>query len=246
MTDQLTTSTQDGASERKMARVAGLLYLIVIIAGIFAEGYVREGLVVSGNATATANNIIAAEGLFRMSIAGDVMMILCDVALGVIFYLLLRPVNNALALLAAFFRLAQAVTLAVNLLNLFFAYQLLKGLDYLIQFTTGQLQALALLFLNTHRIGYDIGLIFFGIYLLLLSYLILKSGYFPRVLGILLLIAGISYLTDSFSFLYPTYATLTGQLMVAPTVIAELTLTFWLLIKGINVSAWQKRSLQPT
>lgn len=222
-------------SLRNVARMAGLLYLILFIAGIFAEGYVREYLiVVPGDAAATASNIVASEGLFRLGIAGDLIMILCDVALGVLFYLLLRPVSNTLALMAAFFRLAQAATLGLNLLNLFLALQLAKGADYLAQLATEQLQVLALFFLNAHDIGYDIGLIFFGVYLLLLGYLMVKSSYFPRILGVMLLIAGVVYLIDSSSFLFPNYAALTGQLMVAPTVIAELSLTLWLLIKGIK------------
>jgi hypothetical protein len=223
-------------SDKKMARVAGLLYLILIIAGIFAEGYVRQSLIVPGDAAATANHIMASEGLFRTAIAGDLIMILCDIALSVIFYLLLRPVSNALSLLAAFFRLAQAATLGINLLNLFFVLQLLHGADYLNIFSADQLHALVLLFFNAHGIGYAIGLVFFGVYLLLLGYLMFKSGYFPRILGILLIIAALSYLTDSFtSFLFPGYAAITAQLMVAPTVIAELSLTLWLLIKGVKV-----------
>ena len=232
-------------SLRKTARIAGIIYLILIIAGIFAQGYVRDRLIVPTDAAATASNLMAAEGLFRLSIAGDLLMILCDIILGVLFYLLLRPVSNILALLAAFFRLAQAATLGINLLNLFFALQLLKGMDTLAQFATEQLQALALLFLNAHGIGYNIGLIFFGIYLLLLGYLMLKSSYFPKAIGVLLLVAGLSYLIDSFSFLYPEYAALTGQLMIAPTVLAELSLTLWLLIKGINVEKQEALALQP-
>lgn len=222
-------------SLRNTARFAGLLYLILIIVGIFAQGYVREQLLVSGDATATVQNIIASEGLFRLSIAGDLLMILCDIALGAIFYLLLRPVNHTLALLAAFFRLAQAATLGLNLLNLFITLQLTNGAGYLTGFVPEQLQALALLFFEAHGIGYDIALVFFGVYLLLQGYLMNKSSYFPRFLGTLLLIAGLSYLLNSFSFLYPNYAPLIGQLMIGPTVLAELVLTLWLLIKGINV-----------
>lgn len=221
---------------KKTARIAGLLYLILIIAGIFAEGFVRSSLIVPGDATATANNIMASEGLFRMGIAGDLIMIMCDVALGLIFYILLKPVSKSLALLAAFFRLAQAATLGINLLNLFFVLQLLSGAAYLTIFGADQLHALVLLFLNGHSIGYSIGLVFFGIYLFILGYLVFKSGYFPRILGVLLIIASLSYLMDSFtSFLFPSYEAITSQIMIAPTVIAELSLTLWLLIKGVNI-----------
>ena len=110
-------------SQRKAAKVAGLAYVLIIVLGILKGIFLEANLIVSGNDAATANNILANESLFRIGIAGDVIMILCDVALALLFYLLLRPVNNSLALLAAFFRLAQAVTLGVNLLNLFFLTQ---------------------------------------------------------------------------------------------------------------------------
>lgn len=124
--------------------------------------------------------------------------------------------------------------MGLNLLNLFVALNLVKGVDALAQFAAAQQQALALLFVNAHSTGYDIALVFFSIYLLLLGYLMTKSSYFPGFLGVMLVVAGICYLVDSFSFLYPSYAALTGQLMVAPTVIAELSLTFWLLVNGIK------------
>ena len=223
-------------SLRNTARFAGLLYLLLIVVGIFAQGFVREQLLVPGEAAATAGNILASEGLFRMSIAGDLIMILCDIVLGVIFYLLLKPVNQTLALLAAFLRLAQAATLGLNLLNLFITLQLLGG-GYGANFGSEQLQSLALLFFEAHGIGYDIALVFFGVYLLLQGYLMTKSSYFPRFLGTMLVIAGLSYLVNSFSFLYPSYAPIIGQFMIGPTVLAELTLTLWLLIKGIKMVA---------
>lgn len=230
MTNQTTAQ-----SLRKTARFAGLLYLILIVVGIFAQGFVREQLLVPGDATATIDRIMAAEGLFRMSIAGDLLMILCDIALGAIFYLLLKPVNHTLALLAAFFRLAQAATLGLNLLTLFITLRLTSGSDYLASFVTEQLQALAMLFFEAHGVGYDIALVFFGVYLLLQGYLMAKSSYFPKFLGTMLVIAGLSYLLNSFSFLYPSYAEIIAQFMVGPTVLAELVLTLWLLIKAINL-----------
>lgn len=241
MTNQTTT-----LSLRKTARFAGLLYLILIIVGIFAQGFVREQLLVPGDATATVNNILASEGLFRMSIAGDLLMILCDIALGAIFYLLLKPVNRTLALLAAFFRLAQAATLGINLLTLFISLRLTSGADYLTSFVTEQLQALSMLFFEAHSVGYDIALVFFGVYLLLQGYLMAKSSYFPGFLGTMLVIAGLSYLANSFSFLYPSYATMIGQFMIGPTLLAELVLTLWLLIKGIDLPATAEAQLTQT
>ena len=229
----------DATSQRKLARVAGFLYLIIFVAGIFAEFFVRSSLIVPGDVTATANNIIASEGLFRMGIASDLIMIMSDVALALVFYVLLKPVSNALALLAAFFRLAQAAILGINLLNLFFVLQLLSGADYLTVFGPDQLHVFSMLFLDAHSIGYSIGLVFFGINLLVLGYLVFKSGYFPRILGILLIGASLGYLLDSFAKVllpnYDDYEVIFALVVFAPAFIAELSICLWLLFKGVNV-----------
>ncbi len=115
----------------KTARIAGVLYLTIILSGIFAQFFVRDSLIEPGDATATATNIVASESLFRVGIAADLIMILCDVALAAIFYVLLKPVDNGLALLAAFFRLVQAAILGMNLLNLFLALQLVDVAEHL-------------------------------------------------------------------------------------------------------------------
>ncbi len=235
---EVTNRTAD-TPRRHIARVAGVLYLTIIIAGIFAEFFVRQSLIVPGDATATANNILASEGLFRIGIAGDLIMIMCDVALALAFYVLLKPVSNALSLLAAFFRLGQATILGINLLNLFFVLQLLSGADYLTVFGADQLDALVLFFLNGHSIGYSIGLVLFGLSLLVLGYLVFKSGYFPKILGVLLIVAALGYLIDSFaSFLLPNYEayeTIFALVVFLPAFIGELSMCLWLLIKGVNI-----------
>lgn len=227
----------------KTARIAGGLYLIIIIAGIFAEFFVRQSLIVPGDATTTASNIMASEGLFRAGIAGDLIMIMSDVALALVFYVLLKPVSNSLALLAAFFRLAQATILGINLLNLFFVLQLLSGADYLTVFDADQVQALVLLFLNGHSTGYAIGLVLFGLSLFVLGYLVFKSGYFPRVLGALLIVASSGYLIDSFArFLLPTYDNYEAILTLVvflPAFIGELSMCLWLLLKGVKAQRTQ-------
>ena len=226
-------------SPGKAARIAGFAYLIIIISGIFAEFFVRSGLIVAGNATATANNIINSESLFRIGIAGDLLMIVCDVVVALAFYVLLIQVNKSLALLAAFFRLAQAATLGINLLNLFFVLHILSGADYLNVFGTDQLHALVLLFLKGHSTGYLIGLVFFGIHCLILGYLIFKSGFIPRILGVLLVFAAFGYLIDSFAnFLLPNYADYERIFLLVvfvPAFIAELSLCLWLILKGAKI-----------
>ena len=223
---------------QRPARLTGLLYLVIIANGIFAEMVVRQSLIVPGDAAATAANITAAEGLFRLGIAADLVMIVSDVAVGLLFYVLLRPISNALALLAAFFRLAQATVLGLNLLNLFFVLELLSDATYLSALGSEQLYAQALFFLEAHATGYAVGLVFFGFSILTLSYLIVRSGYLPRILGILLGFAAVVYLVDSFaSFLLPSYETYADAFLVAvfvPALIAELALALWLLVRGVK------------
>jgi hypothetical protein len=223
----------------KTARTAGLLYLIIFVAGIFAQFVVRESLIIPGDAAATADKIMASEGLFRLGIASDFIMILADVAIGVMFYVLLKPVNHTLALMAAFFRLAQATTLGLNLLNLLFALQLVNRADYLSTLDAEQSNSLALMFLDGHAVGYRIGLVFFGLSILVLGYLLIKSGYFPKILGYGLIGASAGYLTDSFAYFllsnYADYETTLSLVVFGPAVVAELSLTLWLLVKGVKV-----------
>lgn len=233
------TTADATSSLRRVARFAGLLYLVIIAAGIFAQFAVRSSLIVTGDAAATAENIVASEGLFRAGIAGDLIMIMADVAIALLFYVLLKPVNNMLALMAAFFRLAQAATLGINLLNLFFVLQLLSGADYLTALGADQTNAQIMLFLDAHAIGYRIALVFFGFSILVLGYLLVKSGYFPRILGAGMIVASFGYLIDSFAnFLllnYSDYEAVFSAVVFTPAIIAELALCVWLLWKGVKV-----------
>lgn len=226
-------------TSKTTARIAGLLYLIIIVAGISAEFFVRQSLIVAGDPATTAANVTAAESLFRLGIGGDLIMILADIALALAFFVLLRPVSTALALLAAFFRLVQASVLGLNLLNLFIALQYLSGASFLSAFSLEQRNAQGLLFLNAHSMGYTLAMIFFGAQCLVLGYLVYRSGYFPRVLGVLMLIAGAGYLTDSFaSILLPNYASYEAMLLIVgfvPAFVGELAMCLWLLVKGVTL-----------
>jgi hypothetical protein len=217
--------------QQKLARIAGLLYLVIIAAGIFAQFFARQSLIVPGDAAATAGNIMASETLFRASIAADLIMVIADVALALVFYLLFRPVSHGISLLAAFFRLIQAAMLGTNLLNLALALPLFAG--------TEQQQALGMLYLDAHALGYAIALAFFGISILLLGYLIFKSRYVPRIFGILLVAASAGYLLDTFARIllpnYGDYQAIFDMAVLTPAFIAELALTVWLLLKGVNV-----------
>ena len=223
-------------SPRKAARLAGIGYLVIIIAGIFAEFFVRSRLIVWGDAATTAGNIIASEGLFRVGIAGDLIMLIFDAVVALALYVLLKPVNRSIALLAVFFRLIHTAVCGINLLNPVMTAQLLSGADFLAVFDSGQLHALAMLFLDAHRYGYILGLVFFGGHCLLLGYLVYRSGYMPKIIGVLLVIASLAYLTDSFANIllsnYAAYADIFLMIVAFPAIVAELSFTLWLLIRG--------------
>ncbi len=226
-------------SYNKTAKIAGFGYLIIIIAGIFSEFFIRSSLIITGDAATTAANISASESLFRISIGGDLVMLLFDVILALALYVLLKPVNKGLALLAAFFRLVHAAIYGANLLNLYFVSRLASGATFMQSFDTSQIQELIMLFLNAHSFGYVIGLVFFGIHCLILGYLIYESGYFPRILGVLILLAGLGYLIDCYANIlmlnYARYADIFAMIVFIPAVVGELSLSLYLLIKRINI-----------
>jgi hypothetical protein len=236
-------------SVRKTTKVAGFGYLIIIVAGIFAELFVRSKLIVAGDAATTAHNIVNSEWLFRVSIVSDLIMLVCDVLVALALYVLLVPVNKSLALLATFFRLVHSAVYGITLLNLAFVVMLLSGADYLTVFAPDQLHALVLLFLNAHSYGYLIGLVFFGFHCFVLGYLVYKSGYFPRILGVLLVLASFGYLIDSFSnFLLPNYAdyeTIFLLIVAVPAIVGELSFCLWLSFKGVNMQGWESISVRP-
>ena len=218
------------------ARLAGVLYLVIIVFGISSEVFIRSSLIVSGDAAATAGNILASPKLFRAGFAADALMLLSDVAIAVLFYQLLKPVSRTLAMTAAAFRLMQAAILGVNLLNYYAPMLLLGDGGRVSAFEPAQLQALALLFLELHRHGYDLGLIFFGLSNLVLGYLVVKSEYFPAVLGYGLQAAGVVYLAGSFTlFLAPEHVSLVEPAYAVP-LLAELSFCLWLLIKGVRTA----------
>ncbi len=215
-------------------RAAGVLYLIIIVCGIFSEAYVRASLVVAGDPASTAANILASPTLFRIGFAADALMLLSDVAIAVLFYLLLRPVSNLLALMAAAFRLTQAGVLGFNLLNYYAALLLFGGEVYTEALGTEQARTLAMLFLEMHSHGYDLGLLFFGVSCLILGYLLVKSDYFPSILGYGLMAAAVVYLTGSLTrFFFPDYLPLITPAYLVP-LIAELAFCLWLLVRGVR------------
>jgi Domain of unknown function (DUF4386) len=225
------------------ARIAGVLYLIIIVIGILGEAFVRSRLIVSGDATATAERIRASEFLWRVSIAGEFFLLICAVALALIFYVLLRPVSRDLALLAAFFNLISIALEAAASLHLLATLFPLANANYLKVLDPKQLDALAYLSTRSHEYGFGVSLIFFGCVCLVLGYLIFRSGYLPKVLGVLMQIAGLSYLMNSFALiLSPSFANRLFPAVLLPAFVGEASLCLWLLVKGVNVSKWKART----
>jgi hypothetical protein len=229
-------------SQSRAARIAGLASLMVIAAGIFAEFVVRSSLIEPGDPAATAGNIRASQALFRLGFASDFIMLASDVVVALALYVLLRPVNRHLSLLAAFFRLVMASVLGINMLNIFAVLVFLGGEAYLTVFDPDQLQALAMFFIDAHAMGYSIGLIFFGLGILVQGYLFFRSKYVPRILGGLLVLAALVYLAGSFvHILVPSQTGTFSPAYVLPFV-AELGLALWLLVKGVSVSTVDHRN----
>jgi hypothetical protein len=234
MNSNKTTARITDISQRKAAIVAGVAYIIYLIPAIFANFFVFERLIVPGDAATTANNIIASEGLFRAGAVSWLILLAGDVVFAWAVYVFFKQVNKSLSLLAAWFRLVGIAIFGITLLNLFFILLLLSGADYLAVFGTDQLHALVLLFLNGYNYGFLIALFFFSfLNLFFLGYLVFQSGYIPRILGVLLIVASFGYLIDSVGqFLFPNYPEIISLVVTVPNFIGETAFVVWLLIKG--------------
>jgi hypothetical protein len=227
------TTKENINSLKKIARVAGFLYLILAPLTAFPLFYVSSNLIVPGDAATTANNIMASEGLFRAGIASDSVVFLIEIVLVVLLYVLLKPVSKTLSLVAAFSRLAMAVIQGINLLNHFIVLLLLGGAGYLTVFEPDQLNALVLLFLNAHVYVALIWSLFFSLHLFVLGYLVYKSGYIPRILGVVLVFASLCYLTQYFgNILLPKFEDIFATIGLLSMI--ETAFALWLLIKGVK------------
>jgi hypothetical protein len=229
-------------SPQRYARTGGALYLAIIVLGAFAEGFVANKLVVAGDAATTAANILASPGLWRLSVAGDLIVVICAVPLLWIEYLLLRPVSKQLVLLAVLFNLVSLAVEAISKVFLLVVMPALGSADYLKAFDPHQLQILANLALGSHDVAFNIALIFFGFTCIVNGYLIFRSGYLPKFVGILMQIAGLSYLTACFAALFaPAFADLITPAILLPPLIGESSFCLWLLVKGVNIAKWKER-----
>lgn len=221
------------------ARLAGFGLLFMFMLAIFANFFVLEGLIIPGDPTATANSIKANEMLFRGGIASFIVVLILDILVAWAFYILLKPVNKNLALLAAWCRLIYTAIFGVAIYNFISVLHLLSGAAYLTVFETDYLHAQVMLLINAFNNGWLIGLVFFGLHLLVVGYLIFKSGFMPRILGILLIIGSLGYLIDSFAKIllsnYTDYETIFLLIVAVPGIIGELSLAIWLLFRGKRI-----------
>src|SRR3989441_5245504 len=181
------------ASPRLEARIAGLFYLLTILTGIFAQGFVSGKLVVDGDAAATATNILTHRGLFQLGFAVYLIEMACQIAITALFYELLKPAGRSVSLLAAFLGFAGCVIKTFSRLFFIAPLFILGGAHYLSVFSTEQLQALALPFLKVNDRGAAMALVFFGFYALLTGYLIVRSTFLPRILGVLSILGGLAW-----------------------------------------------------
>ncbi len=230
------TAQINDMSPQKAARVAGVLYLTIIAGGIFAEAFVRQQALVPGDPAATARYVLEHELLYRLGFAVHVFYLACALPLALILYNFFKRVSNNLALLALIFNLIAVAIEGVNLLNHFAPLDLLATAS-LSAFSEQQLQALAYGSLASFSSGFDISLVFFGFFGVLAGILIFKSGFLPRILGVLMTVAGLCYIINSFSiFVVPAVAAQLFPYILMPCIVAELSFALWLLVMGVNVS----------
>jgi hypothetical protein len=230
-------------SPQVYARLGGALYLIIIALGIFAQVFSRDKIIVSGDPAATAANITSMEMLWRYGIAAEFLTLFCTVLLAMVYFFLMRPVSKEINLLATLFRMTAVAIQAVSLVSLLVALYSLTNPAFTTAFVPEQLYALMNLAIRSHSYGYSVALLFTGCTFLFHGYLIFRSGYLPKALGIMIQIAGVGYISNCFAIiLFPAISSIVFMAIILPVFISETTLSLWLLIKGVNVEKWKERA----
>jgi Domain of unknown function (DUF4386) len=239
MSTAILTDRLRETSPRLKARIAGVLYLLTILTGIFAQMFVSGRLVVDGDAAATATNILTHRSLFELGFTVYLMEMACQIAITALFYDLLKPAGSSISLLAAFLGLAGCVIKTFSRLFYIAPLFVLGGAHYLAVFSPEQLQALALLFLKVNDHGAAIALVFFGFYALLTGYLILRSTFLPRILGVLSVLGGLGWLT----FLNQPLGYRLFPYIAALGILGAVALIVWLLVFGVNEQRWEEQAI---
>jgi len=228
-------------SPQKIARVAAIVFLIIFSLGMATELFIRPAIIVPGDAATTVNNMMASESLFRLSLVSDLIRQMFLMLLPLVLYKLLKPVNKSIASLMVIYSLVCVPISLLNELNHFAVLLLSSSAGYLRTFETDQLQALVMFFLDLRKYGTSIPQVF-SLWVILLGYLVFKSGFLPRILGILLMLGGLCYTVLAvLFFLFPNLDLMIFGLFAF---IGEMIFYLWLLIKGVNVEVWKKRALE--
>lgn len=240
----MTSITQNNeTSPQTYARIGGIFYLLIIVLGIFYEMIVRDSILVPGDSMATMASLKQNEFLWRLGIIAEFLSSIISIGLVLIMYRLTQLVNKDLAMLAAFFNLAGVTIQTVYIVQLVEALFPIGASSYLQAFTPEQLSAMISLSTKSHVFGFGIALLMFAPYFLLTGYLIYKSVYLPRFVGILYIISGAGYLINSvILILAPQFSGMVFMVIVLPVFIGEISLSLSLLIKGVNEEEWNKYS----
>lgn len=223
------------------ARMAGLLFIVTIVAGSFGEGYAPVKLIVANDAAATVASLKANDMLYRLSFAAYLVEALCDVAIAVLFYLLLKPVSRGLAMFTVFLGLlSTALYAACEIFYFGLPQLLLRDSDYLKTFTPEQINTLILLSLKLFNYGAGLFLIFYGTGWIIRGVLMIRSGYLPKLLGVLMIVGGLGFVARTLvQVLAPQYSTPYLLFAMAP---GGILLALWLVIRGVNVAKWEART----
>lgn len=223
------------SSPQFYARIAGFLYLIIIAGGLFAQVFVLDRLVVRGDPSASVTNILEHEMLFRSGFVVHIIILLCALGVLSVLFQLFKRVNTDLAVLMVFFNLVSITIEAVSILGHYAPLVILKNAHIRSTIPSDHVEALVTLSLRLQSVGYDLGLIFFGFFCIVVGYLIVRSALLPGTIGVLMVIAGVCYPVNSFiHFLAPQHSLF--PYIVIPCFVAELLLCLWLLVKGVNIT----------
>jgi uncharacterized protein DUF4386 len=235
MQASVTVHPTEASSPRLTARIAGLFYLLMAVFG-GAAGFARRGLIVAGDATVTAANIHAHQSLYLLAYAGDILMVASYVVVTALFYRVFKPVNKSVALTAAAFGLMGCAILAIAYSYELAPLALLGDAHYLGVFTVEQRQALSYVFLKFYSQTYGVSLVFFAFYLLLTGWLILRSTFLPRILGVFLMLGvwGLAFLSPPFAAKYLVWLRVGSM--------GELLLLLWLVVKGVDSNKWLRQA----
>jgi hypothetical protein len=228
------------ASPRFLARITGLFFLLTILTGIFAQGFVSERLVNFGDAAATATNILTHKSLFQLGFTVYLIEMACQVAMTALFYVLLRPVSRTVSLLSAFWGLIGCIIKTFARVFYIVPLFVLGGAPSLSVFSTEQLQALALLLLKVNDTGAAVALAFFGFSTVVKGWLIFRSTFLPRWLGVLSIVSGLGWLT----FLYPPLGYRAFPIIALLGLVGSAAAIFWLLVFGVNEERWKEQAAQ--